>query len=361
MKPAHYTSDAYFQKDINNIHRKLWIFAGFKFSVSRPQQFFTRELAGVPVIVQNTDGQISAFVNSCAHRLTKIQSEDFGCKPMRCQYHGWSYAGDGKVAAIPFEHECYKFGPEERAKLSLRKVHLATIGEFIFLNFSDNPLSLEEQFDPMMQQSLSELSLHLDHEFIFSKKSGRYNWKLCIENLNDELHPQFVHPKSFAQSTYVPSGETNTDVGEVKLSELSYHEKTPVDQEMRHLPYYDHVERMGSFRGYYNWLLFPNLHMTSFNGGYTFVIEHYNPVSAHETELVQYVLTAKKKYPYPDSAAVLWHTLKGTKVILDEDQVIMEKTQAGINELSPPLHLGDYELKNKRLAAWYLQQIGEKA
>lgn len=360
LTPSHYTSDTVFKQEVAVIHRKLWLFAGFRFSVAKPQQFFTRELAGVPVVVQNNDGEVCAFVNSCAHRLTKIHGDDFGSGPMKCPYHGWNYAADGAVATIPFEHECYKFTAPERAGLGLRKVHLATIGEFIFVNLDETPIDINEQFDAAVQRSLTELSPHLDHEFIFSKKTGIYNWKLAIENLNDELHPHFVHPKSFAENKYVRRETGEQSSRAAKLSHLSYSEKTPVTEEMRRLPYYDNVQRFGAFHGYYNWLLYPSLHMTSFNGGHTFVVEHYNPVAAAETELVQFVLTAKKKQDYPDAAAVLWHTLKGTKVILDEDQRILEQTQAGMSALSPAIQLGDYETKNKNMEAWYLKQLGER-
>lgn len=358
MKPSHYTSEALFKKDIELIHHRLWLFAGFKFSLARPNDFFTRDLAGVPVIVQNVAGEISAFVNSCAHRSAKLSTDDFGKKPLRCPYHGWEYGKNGRVSKIPAEHDCYKFSPELRESLGLKPIALTIVGELIFLNFSSSPLPIEEQFNSELLKGLHDLSLHLDREFIFSKKLGRYNWKLAIENLNDDLHQRFVHSKYFSPNeTPVPVSDHDDSIL-VELPQLSYFEKTPANIEQRRLPYFDQVHRFGNFQGFYNWLLYPNLHITSFNGGYAFVIEQYNPVGVQETELVQFVLSAKKIRPYPESSAVLWNALKGTRNILDEDQKILEQTQAGINDFSPPPSLGIFEAKNKRMGSWYLKQLG---
>ena len=47
------------------------------------------------------DGTLNAVENRCAHRQLKLSlGEVNGCR-LTCAYHGWSYDGDGRLAAVP--------------------------------------------------------------------------------------------------------------------------------------------------------------------------------------------------------------------------------------------------------------------
>jgi hypothetical protein len=54
-------------------------------------------------LYRGTDGVVRALENRCAHRQLKLTlGEVTGCA-LTCAYHGWSYAEDGRLAAIPHD------------------------------------------------------------------------------------------------------------------------------------------------------------------------------------------------------------------------------------------------------------------
>ena len=54
-------------------------------------------------LYRGTDGRLRALENRCAHRQLKLSlGEVSGCT-LTCAYHGWSYAEDGRLAAIPHD------------------------------------------------------------------------------------------------------------------------------------------------------------------------------------------------------------------------------------------------------------------
>lgn len=361
MQPSYYSSSVHFEKEQSRIFRSLWIFAGFSFAAAKKDQFFTREIGGVPVLLQHIDGKIRGFVNSCAHRGAKLQTEDFGTRPLICGYHGWRYDSNGSACHIPFEEKFFKFDRDQRQNLKLNRVHVAEIGSFVFVNLSENPLPIEKQFSGKVRADLESISSSLDTEISVSKVESLYNWKLPFENLRDSLHPLFVHPKSLSLDVnFEPNMEVmnyESKRSECELIDLSYGGAEGKFKKKFHQPFHDFVERWGSEDAYFNWLLYPNTHIASPDGGHIFTIEHYHPVAPGKTVLINYWVATKKKKSYA-TARVLWeHTLKA-RDILDEDASIMEATQAGLNSQSPNLQLGIYEADNKRNESWYLKHMG---
>ena len=95
-----YIDDGVFAQEQSRIFRKLWIFAGLRTLLDKPDSFLTRQIGGIPVVVQNFDGAIKAFRNQCAHRQAPLQMEEYGCRRLICRYHGWSYDNTGHVLSL---------------------------------------------------------------------------------------------------------------------------------------------------------------------------------------------------------------------------------------------------------------------
>ena len=117
--------------------------------------------------------------------------------------------------------------------------------------------------------------------------------------------------------------------------------------------WHDLVERFGEDDVYYNWLAYPNLHVASADGGYSFTIEHHIPVSPTHTEIEIYRFTARKRKKYAYSHQVLLSHMHGSKEVVGEDVKIMEMVQAGLHEGSPLAQQGEYEALNKIVERWY--------
>src|SRR6202140_4163379 len=106
---------------------------GVKRTIADPESFFTAEVAGEPVIVvRDKQGALRAFSNVCRHRAGPIALGS-GCKNvLRCQYHGWTYALDGRLIGTP-DIEGVEFF--DRSSMGMVPLRVETWEQFIFVNF----------------------------------------------------------------------------------------------------------------------------------------------------------------------------------------------------------------------------------
>lgn len=54
-------------------------------------------------LYRGADGRLRALENRCAHRQLKLSLGEVTDCTLTCAYHGWSYADDGRLAAIPHD------------------------------------------------------------------------------------------------------------------------------------------------------------------------------------------------------------------------------------------------------------------
>lgn len=376
IPPQAYIDPAWFERERTLLFQPLWQFIAPKTLLDKPNAFVTRTLFGVPVVVQNFKGELRAFENVCPHRQNAIQVQPHGVRPLFCGYHGWSFGQDGAPVNIPFEDTIFRFTPEERQCLHLRRFALEIVGNLVFINMSPEPLPIAEQFGQGYLDYLALASNAFDGEVIMTTYDARFNWKLIYENLRDAHHARYVHPRTLYQDTKFAPLIYDTSLAalhrvqgggpiadrEQALSLLRSFSTggrdAPLEQPPGH-SWHPLVERFRDLDGeahdtYYNWLPFPNMHIASANGGYSFTIEHHIPVAPDRTEMIVYYMTAKKKRPYAASAAVLHATMMGADKVLREDIDVMEDIQRTLHPGATVAHLGDYESENAIIHHWYM-------
>ncbi len=370
MPPNAYIDQAWFERERSLLFNPLWQFVGLKMMVAQHNAFITRTISGIPIVVQNFNGEIRAFENLCAHRQNPLQTKAHGVRSLVCSYHGWGYAEDGKPKHIPFEAEVFRFSKEERECLHLRRFALTVIGNLVFINLSENPIPLSDQFNESLIQSLEEVSEAFDSEVMITTFKGRFNWKLAYENLRDSHHPRYLHARSLYQAVKFQVLVDDNAVNEAKslrktgiqnrneaiflMKSFSNGGLNEAMENATAYPWQANVERYGDKDWYYNWLVFPNLHIASGTGGYSFIIEHHIPIAANRTDLMVYFVTAKKKRHYATSTAVLHTHMTGSEKVLREDIAVMENIQANLHVSAPLANLGDYEHTNASIEKWYL-------
>lgn len=376
VPPQAYIDQAWFERERDLLFKPLWQFIGIKTMLDQPNAFITRTLFGIPIVVQNVKGELRAFENICPHRQNPIQLQPHGVRPLLCGYHGWSFGQDGAPVNIPFEDTIYRYTPEERACLHLRRFPLECVGNLVYINLSEKPLPIEDQFGAPMLAYLKSASEAFDGEVIMTTYDARFNWKLVYENLRDANHARYVHPRSLYQETrFQPvihepgvqilrrlqaAGDiTDREQALALLRSFSTGGRdAPLEQPPAN-PWHALVERFVDRDGeihddYYNWLPFPNMHIASANGGFSFTIEHHIPVAPGHTEMIVYYMTAKKKRSYAASAAVLHATMMGADKVLREDIDVMEDIQRTLHAGAPHARLGDYESENAIIHHWYM-------
>jgi phenylpropionate dioxygenase-like ring-hydroxylating dioxygenase large terminal subunit len=376
MPPEAYIDQQWFARERTLFFKPLWQFIGLKMMLSQHNAFITRTLCGIPIVVQNFNGELRAFENLCAHRQNPLQTQPHGVRSLVCNYHGWGYAEDGKPNNIPFEAEAFRFSKEDRECLHLKRFKLVVIGNLVFINLSESPLPIGEQFTDEVMQSMAEVSNAFDSEVILTTFKGKFNWKLAYENLRDSHHPRYLHARSLYNLVKFQVLIDEQSVEDVKrLRETGIQDKSQVTPMLRSFsngglnepmqqnisyPWHVNVERYGDMDWYYNWLAFPNLHIASGTGGYSFIIEHHIPVTADRTDFMVYFVTAKKKRRYATSAAVLHAHMMGSEKVLREDIAVLERIQAQMHPDASFPNLGDYEHANASIELWYLHLMEGK-
>lgn len=365
-----YLDEAWFVRERELLMKPLWQFVAPRMLLGKHNAFVTRSVCGIDVVVQNFDGELRAFENMCLHRQNPLQQQPHGVRPLVCSYHGWGYGASGAVENIPFHDSAYRLPQAERECLKLRQFPVECIGNLVFVNVGDKPVAMDEQFSLDALSSLRDASEHFDSEVLVATIETKLNWKLAYENLRDSLHPRYLHQQSVYQQVKFQVQMDETAITAAKayhaagttgraqhLQVLRGFSNGGVNEplaQVAHYAWHDHVERFGSDDWYLNWLVYPNLHVASGSGGYSFIIEHHQPVSAGRTDLVLYYVTARKTRRYPTSAAVLLAHLEGAEKVLREDITVMEKVQSALRCDGPHATLGDFEYGNTAVERWYM-------
>lgn len=385
MHPKYYLCPDIFDREREKIFKKMWLFVGLKSLLLKNNNFIARKIADIPVVIQNFQGTLRAFENVCLHRSALLQTGFTGCRPLVCSYHGWKYDASGQASNIPHCEKLYQFSDEEKKSLKLREFSVRTVGSLVFINLSDAPFPLEEQFSADFLASLEDSSNAYDGEVMMTTWHCKFNWKLPYENLRDFNHVVYLHPRSLAP--YVDLyAQVNAEAAEESLrhlpdisaaglrSEISRYSYggTPegsLDQLRTH-EWHNHIERWRASRrsgaametddAYFNWLAFPNLHIASGDGGHTFTIEHHIPIAPDRTDVEVYYISARKKQNYAASTQVLLAAMHAGRVILKEDYDVLEQIQDALHFQAPLPTQGAYEANNRLIERWYTTLMEDK-
>ncbi|MBU2089437.1 MAG: aromatic ring-hydroxylating dioxygenase subunit alpha [Alphaproteobacteria bacterium] len=185
-----YTSERFYQREVERIFMKVWNFIGRADRIPNPGDYFTLEFTGIPlIIVRGDDGKVRAFANSCRHRGALVVLGEGKCRAFKCPYHSWAYALDGSLLSAPSMEKTANF---DMAEYGLTPVRLESWGGFIFINFDRDAPDLltylgdfpqrvtPYNFDDMVCVRRTEYTIDC-------------NWKIYVENAKEAYHIGTVH------------------------------------------------------------------------------------------------------------------------------------------------------------------------
>jgi anthranilate 1,2-dioxygenase large subunit len=177
-----------------------WNYLCLEAEIPEPGDFKTSFIGETSIVVtRDSDGELYAFENRCAHRGALLALEDSGkAKDFTCVYHAWSYNLQGDLTGIAFKDGIKgnggmapSFCMEQHGP---RKLRVATVHGLVFGSFSDDVPDIEEY--------LGEEILSRIERVLSGRKPvvlGRFtqmlpnNWKLYIENVKDSYHASILH------------------------------------------------------------------------------------------------------------------------------------------------------------------------
>ena len=210
LEQKYYTSDEVFQREMDLIFTRQWLFAGHQSQIRGIGAYFLFEIGKESLIIaRDREGKIRAFFNVCRHRGARVCTESAGTfvGGVQCPYHAWTYALDGKLIGAPHMEEVENF---DKTDYPLRAVHVAVWEGLIFVNLDDSPEPFERSFVPLIdkfsQWHLSELQRV--HQTVYDVDA---NWKLLFQNYSECYHCPSVHP---ALNKLTPYRNSTNDLDE---------------------------------------------------------------------------------------------------------------------------------------------------
>lgn len=191
-----YWDAEFYAREQRAIFWDQWFYAGRAQGLADDGAYRVLDVAGESVILIRDAGTLRAHVNLCRHRGSRLLCGDGIVRgSIRCPYHSWAYALDGRLVASPFV-------AAEDVPFEARRLHRVGVGEwggFVFVHLSPEKAecagaTLAVQLGAVPQRlsryPLSDLQI---------ARSLRYdvaaNWKVLLENYNECYHCAGVHPE----------------------------------------------------------------------------------------------------------------------------------------------------------------------
>ena len=188
-----YTSPEILRQEQESIFLQSWICAGREERVPQPGDYFVRNIGTESVLItRGRDGVVRAFHNLCRHRGTRLCEEGAGHfkNAIRCPYHAWAYALDGRLIAAPSMERLEGFAAED---YPLHPVSLARWEGFLFVSLATQPEPFETAYAPLLGK-FAAYNLPTLRTMRRIDYDVRANWKLMFENYAECFHCSPVHP-----------------------------------------------------------------------------------------------------------------------------------------------------------------------
>jgi len=211
LPSAYYRSEEVFAQEKEKIFCRDWFCAAREEQVPSPGDVLVLNILGESVFIARTkEGVVKAHYNVCRHRGSRLLPEPgenlpsdiklnggvLGVSGIRCPYHLWTYALDGKLLNAPYTKETEQFCKSE---FSLYPVGVELWAGFIFLNLSPElatreDLTLKKSFgEAMVRVKRYPLrDLRIAKRLVYEVEA---NWKIILENYNECYHCGAVHPE----------------------------------------------------------------------------------------------------------------------------------------------------------------------
>jgi len=203
LAKEHYVDAGAFTVERERVLAREWLCVGRAdaLGLDRPGRLAVVSVLGESVLVARTaDGGLAGHYNVCRHRgsqLVPVQPDapapaPCDAKAIRCPYHSWTYALDGRLMRAPHTDEVADFDP---ADFSLHPVGVAEWGGFVFAHLT--PSRAGRLADELADLAARTRRYPLADLVVGSRLdyTVRANWKLVCENYNECYHCAGVHPE----------------------------------------------------------------------------------------------------------------------------------------------------------------------
>lgn len=201
---ACYADEDVYEKELENIFYKSWIYIGHESQVPNAGDYWTTWVGKERMILcRHDNGSVHVLYNRCPHRGALICNNHTGNSgnkhSFRCPYHAWQFNMDGTLRNLPmkdgYEGIIDLKDPQLQMKPAERQ---SSYRGFIFASLSVDGPDLEtwlgaggkSAFDDICNRSPEGECEIVANCFRIIQHS---NWKTFLENQLDSVHPSITH------------------------------------------------------------------------------------------------------------------------------------------------------------------------
>jgi phenylpropionate dioxygenase-like ring-hydroxylating dioxygenase large terminal subunit len=196
-----YVDDARFSREQERLFRALPLAVAHVSQLPSPGSFVTHDASGVPLlIVRGDDGGVSAFLNVCRHRGTRVEDAPCGRdkKAFVCPYHAWSYARDGRLLGIPHD---VGFAGIDRSARGLVRVPAGEAAGLVWVRASRAVSEADARLDARgwlgpLAEDLEGFDLPASSVYAPRTFTKAMNWKLAMDVFLEAYHLRTAHKDS---------------------------------------------------------------------------------------------------------------------------------------------------------------------
>jgi Rieske 2Fe-2S family protein len=190
-----YWDEAFYAREQRAIFWDQWFYVGRGEALENLGAYRVVDVAGESVIVIRAADGLYGHLNFCRHRGSRLLSGEGTVRgAIRCPYHSWAYALDGRLVASPFV-------PAEEVPCDARRLHRVAVAQwagFVFVRVDARDADAQKSFPAALRAIPQRLARYPLAE-LKSARSIRYdvraNWKVLLENYNECYHCAGVHPE----------------------------------------------------------------------------------------------------------------------------------------------------------------------
>lgn len=191
-----YYRDDYFEWEREAVFKRSWLQVGHLCELPEAGSFIVREVevANASILItRDRDDVIRAFHNVCPHRGTQLVGVRKGRKTsFTCPYHAWTFANDGQLRAAPDFERFYV----DKSQCGLPAVSVDSCAGLIFINLDTSPRQGLREFLGTLAEQLETLPVAKATTFSEYTYEIEANWKLTLDNFQENYHLRFIHPRS---------------------------------------------------------------------------------------------------------------------------------------------------------------------
>ncbi|WP_439816366.1 aromatic ring-hydroxylating oxygenase subunit alpha [Zavarzinia sp. CC-PAN008] len=205
LPSSFYADPAHLVVERDQLFARTWTALASAQAIAAPGDVACVDFLGIPILlVRDRDGSARAFHNVCSHRGLKLVTEDAsGQNVVRCPYHSWAYALDGRLVATPHigGQDVHGDAAINPAEYGLKPIALTEWAGVLFVNLSGTEKPLAQVVAPLLERWQGYQFDGLRHAGTMSFDVAA-NWKFAVENFVESYHLYWVHP---ALNEYSPA------------------------------------------------------------------------------------------------------------------------------------------------------------